>query len=496
VNAPPVSPSPSLSPPDDRVLFEGFATPLAVLDRTGRFIFANQLFDDLVGVEGGLLARGLLRVLAREDHEAVKSTFALVRRTHSTAVVDARLLCLGQARWFCWTMSRPADSEVVYLSGSDVNERLEHGRLKDEFVSIVSHELRTPMTSVSGSIALLLNGVAGPMSETGQKLLGLADQNCRRLIRLINDILDISKIESGMLEFRFESFGLPGLVERVVDENATYAESAGVAVQWSCHPFAHTAYGDDDRITQVLTNLLSNAIKFSPEGGVVEVEAGLCDGGIRLSVHDRGPGIPEEMAERVFDRFQQVDGSDVRAKGGTGLGLHIVREIVHHHDGRVGFVPRDGGGTSFFVDLPLPTSDMSALISLPLSSLGEQSARSALSGRILHIESDADIATLVQAGLAPEFDVVLASSLDAAEQQLAAGIFDAVLLEPDVDIGDVRGVVARVLALIPGVPVVIFSTERYPLSGPVVTTRLLKSAATPLDVRRALERAVGSARAA
>lgn len=337
---------------------------LAVLDADGRFVAVNPTFERLVGREESVvLGRGFLNVVPRDDHAHVRTAFVQSRKQRSTRRAEARFLGAdGRSRWISWTFSPSDDGTRVCVAGHDVTERLELGRLKDEFVSVVSHELRTPLTSINGSLSLVLGGVAGPLPARATELVGIAHSNCDRLIRLITDILDIEKIESGHVEFRVEHVDCAELLQRAVRQNEAYASEHGVALGLTVEPSVASVYGDPDRLMQVLTNLLSNAVKFSPEGGAVDVAARREPGHVIWEIHDRGPGIPETYREKIFDRFVQVDGSDTRARGGTGLGLSIVRSIVEHHRGEVTFSAREGGGTTFSVRLPAPDPGMSLLI--------------------------------------------------------------------------------------------------------------------------------------
>jgi PAS domain S-box-containing protein len=234
----------------------------------------------------------------------------------------------------------------------DISERKRTDRLKDEFVSTVSHELRTPLTSISGSLGLLIGGAAGKLAEPATRLLTIAQTNSQRLIRLINDILDIEKMESGQIVFHFKRVDARALVEQAIEANRGYAD--GFKVRLLLDPGAPAAevYADADRLAQVVTNLLSNAIKFSPADGEVAVAIDKRGEMVRISVRDHGPGIPPDFKPRVFEKFAQADATDARQKGGTGLGLSIVQQIVARLGGKVGFDDAQGGGTVFHVDLP------------------------------------------------------------------------------------------------------------------------------------------------
>lgn len=233
----------------------------------------------------------------------------------------------------------------------DISHRKEVERMKDEFVSTVSHELRTPLTAIYGSLNLLTSGVAGELPAEAKQLLAISHQSTDRLVRLINDMLDLEKIASGKIEYRMEPQPLRALVEQAIRDTQAYAE--GLRVRFELHAEAEPQVdADADRIVQVCVNLLSNAAKFSPSGGVVQVTLQAHDGFARVGVADSGPGVPPEFHERMFERFAQADASDRRAKGGTGLGLAICRSIVEAHGGRLAFTSVPDVRTEFFFELP------------------------------------------------------------------------------------------------------------------------------------------------
>ncbi len=224
--------------------------------------------------------------------------------------------------------------------------------MKKEFISTGSHELRTPLTSLNASIGLLADGVVGELPAETREMLAIARSNSERLLRLINDILDIEKIESGKVEYELRVHPLRPLVEQALD--AIRAAADQVSVSYSLHDDAPGARvrTDGDRLIQVLTNLLSNATKYSPRGGVVGVTVARHGTAIRVAVSDHGPGIPESFRERVFQKFAQADSSDRRQKGGTGLGLSICKAILEGLGGELDFETETGKGTTLYFDLP------------------------------------------------------------------------------------------------------------------------------------------------
>ena len=243
----------------------------------------------------------------------------------------------------------------TYFSGilTDITRRKAIERMKDEFVSNVSHELRTPLTSIKGSLCLIDAGMAGPLPPDVRKLNGIALKSTERLIRLINDLLDSEKLASGKTEFHFDRVRLGPIIEDAIQEVKSFADQFDVTLEYAPSDRPEIIKADRDRIVQVLNNLLSNAVKASTAGGKAVVATETVNDKVRITVRDFGAGIPAQFRERLFDRFTQADSSDTRQKGGTGLGLNIVRALVQAHGGTVSFETAEGAGTTFIVELPL-----------------------------------------------------------------------------------------------------------------------------------------------
>ncbi|MDB9527481.1 ATP-binding protein [Oscillatoria sp. CS-180] len=260
------------------------------------------------------------------------------------------------------------------------NDITERKRLENEFISLVSHELKTPMNSMIGALDLLGTGQLGSLTAQGQQMIDMAINNAERLVRLVNDILDLERMKSGTLTLQPKLCDLPYLFQQAKTVMQTMAQAAQVTL--IVEPADVQLWVDGDRIQQLLTNLLSNAIKFSSAGGTVYMSAQLENvedhqtvegqpqipnpqlhrstdpsSTLHITVRDQGRGIPAEKLTLIFERFQQVDTSDARAKGGTGLGLAICRQIVQQHQGQIWAESVVGGGSTFHVVLPL----MSAL---------------------------------------------------------------------------------------------------------------------------------------
>ncbi len=247
--------------------------------------------------------------------------------------------------------------DVLRVLAKEAEEALqvaeEASRFKSEFTSTVSHELRTPLTSIRGSLGLIASGVMGELKPEIGRLIAIACNNTERLLFLINDILDISKIESGKMDFVMGPVDLKAVLLQSIEVNQAYGEQYEVKYHLNDVIDGTTVYADTDRLMQVLNNLLSNAAKFSPKGTEVDISVIQKDGVIRVEIKDYGNGIPVKFQSRIFEKFSQADGSDTRKIGGTGLGLSISKAIVEKMGGSIGFDTEEGIGATFYIDVSL-----------------------------------------------------------------------------------------------------------------------------------------------
>lgn len=237
-------------------------------------------------------------------------------------------------------------------TSSDVTEREELYQLKEDFIATVSHELRTPLTSIKGALGLALSGAVGSMPDEARKLVEIAEKNSERLGNLVNDILDVEKLQSGKMGYNFEASDLSELTRIAMEANQHYGQEHGVTYELVDAPERAGVSVDRHRLDQVFANLLSNAAKFSPKNSKVEVRVEENGSSWRVSVSDKGPGIPERYRDRVFERFGQVNSEDGRNVKGTGLGLSITRSILADHGGTIDYDSTVGQGTTFYFDLP------------------------------------------------------------------------------------------------------------------------------------------------
>lgn len=278
---------------------------------------------------------------------------------------------------------------TVFLQ--DITERKQINRMKDEFISVVSHELRTPLTSIHGSLGMLASGLLKPDSAQGKRMLQIAVDSTDRLVRLINDILDIERIESGRVKMEKEYCQIDDLLNESVNVVQTLADKAEVILSIESLPIQ--IWADPDRIVQTLTNLLSNAVKFSSPGNRVWLTVQQQIDRVLFTVSDQGRGIPTDKLDSIFERFQQVDSSDSRNHEGTGLGLAICRSIVQQHDGQIWAESVLGKGSTFFFSLPMQKVNQSP--DDPLLQALHQAAKPAAQLRTLIVEDDADLAQVL-----------------------------------------------------------------------------------------------------
>ena len=268
----------------------------------------------------------------------------------------------GQIRSCEWynTPLVDEDNKLIGVASlvDDITERKKVERLKNDFIATVSHELRTPLTSIRGSLGLLLGGVLDELPNEILELITIASNNTEGLLRLINNILDVTQIESGELRYQCEEIEIPALISDVIKDNKAYFSQYETKFEY-INQTKRIIKSDKNRITQVLNNLLSNAAKFSPKGSVVTIISGEIEGYLRISIIDFGPGIPKTFHAEMFEKFTQSDNTATRKVGGCGLGLYIAKQIVDNLGGRISFETDMEKGTVFHVDLPLAISVMS-----------------------------------------------------------------------------------------------------------------------------------------
>jgi PAS domain S-box-containing protein len=328
----------------------------------GTIAHTNQTMARLVGLPREVIVgaplehlnRALARCLAEPDALTVQ-TAALQGsgeplRDRVEFVFPRRLVCQRTVAVLPAEAGQSQGHVVIYR---DVTKEAEVEAAKDEFVSMVSHELRTPLTSVMTSLSLLLKGAAGTVSDKISDLLEIALRNLHRLIRLVDDLLDLSRIESGRLVARLIPVPVVDATDRAVEAVRGFALEREVMLECDRPPEPLAILGDADRLEQVIVNLLSNAVKFSPRHGEVILRWRREKGSAVLEITDTGPGIPASQLDEIFDKFRQLEMSASRREGGAGLGLPISRSIVEQFGGELWVESEEGRGSSFFVRLQL-----------------------------------------------------------------------------------------------------------------------------------------------
>jgi PAS domain S-box-containing protein len=408
---------------------------IAYRDRNQRFCFHNLAYEELLNLSFGQIhGRTIAELISPKDYEPLlgKAEEVLLgypvryERTFITLRGDHRIYDM---QYFPRYGEGPEEGQVIgfFSLGSDITEFKRIDRMKTEFISTVSHELRTPLTSIRGALGLIAGGVAGELPEAVKSLVGIAKSNCERLIRLINDILDSEKIESGKMRLDLQVVDIEKLVQQAVSANDGFAGQHSVKVQFEASGETLQVRIDNDRGIQVLTNLLSNAVKFSPPEGVVQVKVLRVARTVRVEVVDSGPGIPGDFQDRIFQKFSQADSSDSRQKGGTGLGLNISKALVDKMGGQIGFASEAGAGATFFIEFPeWQEQSQSPVEKLLPSSIPVVPSRP----RILICERDPDVALLISMMLGKAgFDSAMAHSSAQAFECISRDSFVALTVD-------------------------------------------------------------------
>lgn len=342
-------------------VLHSLGSAIAVVSNTDELVYCNDAFARWFDVPREIFVGHPVSELV----EAVRSRFCppdaaydCFRRTDDNAPFSREFVIRSGERTISLRQDATAwrdesgKSLGCAFAFHDVTREKVIDRMKTEFLAVASHELRTPMTSIKGSIDLVLSGFAGQIGTETQELLEIAHKSCDRLIRLINDILDLAKIEAGQIKLQKALMDLTDPVERSVRGVKSYADQVGVKITMHVQAGLPQLEIDKDRIEQVVTNLLSNSIKFSPESGVIQVRLSSDGGSVLCCVADQGCGIAEQDLEKVFGKFQQVGESP--RKGGTGLGLAIAQALVQEHGGKIWVESKLNEGSQFIFRLPIP----------------------------------------------------------------------------------------------------------------------------------------------
>ncbi|MGD0011463.1 MAG: PAS domain S-box protein [Terriglobia bacterium] len=413
-----------------RDLAENAAELIQSVSPEGQFLYVNRAWRETLGYSVEEVPHlNMMDVIDTEHLPHCQEVFAKVM--HGEAVNDVETVFVAKTGKRVAVRGsvncRLVDGKHDVTNGifRDVTARLEIEKMKDEFVSTVSHELRTPLTSIRGALGLLTAGVLSAEPAKARRMLEIAVANTDRLIRLINDILDIERIESGRVKLEKRSCNAASLMVQAMDSVREVANRAGVKLE--LFPTSGSVLADPDRVVQTLTNLVGNAIKFSPPSSTVTLRATRRQDEMLFEVKDQGRGIPADKLGVIFERFQQVDASDGREKGGTGLGLAICRSIVDQHGGRIWVESELGQGSSFYFTLPLLKEQVET--PFPETSPSQRT--------VLICDDDPSIRNVVKTLLEQHgYSVLAAGSGMEAIRQAAACQPDAILLDllmPEMD---------------------------------------------------------------
>jgi PAS domain S-box-containing protein len=431
-----------------RAITDSVPAQIAYLDRDFVYRFANRRYLDIGIDPEAMIGKTMREVRGEASFEKVRPYMEQAAAGEPVGFEMTNVGRDGQSHYYAVECAADRKDGVVngfYILSRDISALKAVERMKDEFFSTVSHELRTPLTSIKGALGLMRAKMAGSLPADMGAMLEIAYKNCDRLVLLINDILDIEKIEAGKMDFRMQPVDIVALVKSAVEANQSYADQFGVVFELESAMPAAMINADEGRIMQVMANLLSNAAKFSPENGRVQVRVARHGRSVRVSVQDHGAGIPEEFRSRIFGKFSQHDSSDRRKVSGTGLGLSIVRAIVERHGGDIAFDSTLGRGSTFYFDVP------------ELAARAE-AAHETASRRILICEDDDSLVQVVTRQVGSDTACVSAGSVGAAKQVLGHQQFDLAIL--DLLLPDGRGEDLLPLMRNPDgtpIPVIIFS---------------------------------------
>lgn len=415
-----------------QILFESIVDGIVIFDERGVINDVNPAAQRLFGYSKLEVIGKPISLLMTDASATLYKDYLLHHQTSNTAN-NANSEMQGKRKngtvFFMELVTSPMhlDDRLMFTAIiRDTSERKAMEQMKNEFVSTVSHELRTPLTSIHGALGLLLGKVADTISPKMKMLLDTAYRNSERLSLLINDILDLEKIESGKLDFEFHLLDVVKVTQQAIAANEGYADKHKVKLQLLDSPHSALVFGDDNRLLQVFANLMSNAIKYSPTDGTVEIRIQLQEDYWRIGVRDHGRGIPQSFKTQIFQRFAQADSSDTREKGGTGLGLSISKAIVERHQGVIGYESEEGQGTEFYFTLPMYQQETVVVEPTALKR-----------ARLLICEDSPTVAHMLADLLRHEgLDADIAYSGTEAKDKLTAQNYDGMLLDltlPDMD---------------------------------------------------------------
>ncbi|HEY9785426.1 MAG TPA: ATP-binding protein [Candidatus Obscuribacterales bacterium] len=320
-----------------RAVIDNAADVICSIDADGKFGAVNPAAAKVWGWSPDeLLGTRLVQIVDADDAQSTAREIKSIMDEHKERFLENRIRRKdGKLVDMLWSMHWSEAERSLFCVAHDITEQKEIERLKRDFVAMVSHDLKTPLTSIQGFLNLLSVGAYNELSKPGKESLETADRSVARLIALVNDLLDLERMESGKLELHLVPATTSGLFKQGIDSVAAFAKEKNVTINLPADSEIEFV-ADADRLVQVIVNLLSNAVKFSPSGGTVELSAEENDTDVRITVRDEGRGVPDHMKQAIFARFKQVERTDETAGKGTGLGLAICKAIVERHGGAIG----------------------------------------------------------------------------------------------------------------------------------------------------------------
>ncbi|MEQ6249959.1 CHASE domain-containing protein [Sulfitobacter sp. HNIBRBA3233] len=453
---------------------------MALLDGAGNFKDANIALEKLCGYRKEQLLEDMKisDLVSEADFKKIHDDVAVMLKERKKTAYSTQAMLKsrsGEVRWglinVSWTFDKNIGENVFIAQIVDISDQKKVEQIKSEFVATVSHELRTPLTSIKGALGLFSATEARNLGDAAARLIQIARVNADRLSMIVNDILDLEKISSGEVVFEIQNTSLGEIVTSSVSEMHPFAVQHHNTLEVEAPDGDLVVHIDANRTRQVLANLISNGCKYSdPDTPVVVRYERLATEAI-IFVRNLGPGIPESFREKIFDAFTQLDGSDTRSKGGTGLGLNITRQIVARQSGRIGFESTPDGLTVFWFTVPLVNVD--AILSREETAKKTTPRKKTL--RVLHVEDDPDFAEVIRAGVGDMADFAHAPSLAVARRQIDAREWDIVLIDWSLPDGDGHALLDQIEADHPDTRVIVLSAANKEADHPKVELTLTKS---------------------
>lgn len=336
----------------ERAVVDHAQEVICSLDEYGSFNKVNRAALKVWGYEPeDLIGTPVFNIISEEDRESAKKAIDSLKSTSPNLTFENRIIARnGTIVDTLWSSHWSEIDRSIFCVANNITDRKQMERLKQEFYSMVTHDLRTPLGSVYGILTLVCAKAFGPLAEEVEVKLKTAQVNIQRLVTLINDLLDLDKLEAGKMPLEKDDVDSGDILDRSIMALETYAQQQEIKLEKL--PGSTLIYADGDRLIQVLVNLISNAVKFSPKGSTVTISTAEFPEWVEFMVQDRGRGIPAAYKTAIFERFQQVEAADARRNVGTGLGLSVCKMIIENHGGTIGVHSEEGKGSTFWFRIP------------------------------------------------------------------------------------------------------------------------------------------------